>query len=150
MVLLADALLKERLSDSLSYETVRGNLYFLFEAAHGTTMHVTTNMMYFLNHPDNRAHLDTLRLEVSSMSPTYEYFKVKMPYGEACINETLRLAGVVGSVNYHVPKGKTVEIQHKKLKGPLNMFFSHSHWYHDADVYQNPMKFLPERWISGD
>jgi cytochrome P450 len=158
MVIIADALLKDRSADDSAamYEVAKENLYLLLEASHGTTMHITTAMMYFLNHPDNKLSLDTLRTEVASMknddcsAPNHELFKRKMLFGDGCINEAMRLASIAGGVGYHVPKGKTIEIQKKKLDGPLILQFANSHWYEDPEVFSQPEKFMPQRWMSGD
>ncbi len=160
MVIIADALLKDSLTKSQLYNDARENLYLLLEASHGTTMHVTTALMYYLNNSDadkNLSSLQSLRDEVASINRnssneplSSDLFKTRMKFGDACINEAMRLATVVGSVPYHIGKGKSVEIQKKTIKGPVTLLFAHSHWYDDPEVFYNPKTFLPQRWIAGD
>ena len=109
--------------------------------------------MYLLNHPNNSTSLKLLRDEVASMKHqtlNSDLFKSKMKFGDACINEAMRMVTIIGAVPYHVKKGKTVQIKKKELKGPLTLLFAHSHWYDDPNVFDQPKTFMPRRWLAGD
>jgi len=135
----------------LLHGIARQNLYLLLEASHGTTMQVTSAMIYFLNHPDNITNLERLRREVALIDePTYESLKGDMPFAASCINETMRLSPFIGSIMYQIKKGKSIELNGKTVHGPIALNFMHSHWYDDAEVFKFPEKFLPQRWLSGD
>jgi cytochrome P450 len=130
----------------LSYYTARENLYLLLEASHGTTMYITSSLMYFVNRSDNHECLERLRREASILAPTHESLKC-FSFGEACVQETMRLAPIVGSVSYHIPAGKSFQVRGNNLQGPVNLLFTNSHWYSDPDTFQHPDTFTPQRWL---
>ena len=168
LITIADSLIKDSLTGSKNdngdipksklFDVARGNLYLLLEASHATTMQITTAMMYFLNHPDNTDTLKSVRNELSqlksddnpSIVPNYEFFKTKMKFGDACINEALRLAPIVGNVALQTSVNKTIQVNGHTIEGPVNFLFAHSHWYDDAETFPQPERFLPQRWIAGD
>ena len=134
---------------SISYNIARENLYLLLEASHMTTMTVTSSMMYFLNHSKNRKSLDRVRDEVRKLEPTYLSLK-GFSFGGACVEETLRLAPIVGSVSYFVPKGKSFTVRGVVMNGPIVVNFQSSNWYQDEDVFEDANNFKPERWLPGE
>jgi len=154
METIADELIKSQGKNKegfISYEVARNNLFLRLEASQGTTQQVTSNMMYFLNHPDNKQSLDMIRNEVAKIeSPTYEHLKSNMQYGDACIKEALRLATFVGGVSFFIEKGKSFELRKKVIKGPITIMLTNSHWYHDKEAFPQPESYLPERWIVGN
>lgn len=168
MIIIADALIKDSLKDSKNksneipksklFDIARKNLYLLLEASHGTTMHITTAMMYFLNHPDNSDALQSVKNELSqvksdgdqSIIPDYEFFKTKMKYADACINETMRLSPIAGGIALHTPTNNTIQVNEHTIEGPVTFMFYNSHWYDDPETFPQPAKFLLQRWIAGD
>ena len=74
----------------------------------------------------------------------------KLVYIEAVINETSRLAGVAGIGALH----SNWDI-HRQIEGydipPYTAVVYNSHALHrDADYWDNPKEFRPERWLDGD
>ena len=132
-----------------AYDDARENLYLLLEASHGTTQYVTTSLMFFMNHPDNRESLDRIRHEVNLLEPTYQNLK-GFAFGEACIQETMRMAPIIGSITYAIPGGKSFQVRGETLNGPIAVQLNNSNWYLDNDVFESANSFLPERWISGE
>lgn len=112
-------------------------------------MFLTTSMMYLLNRSDNYEALRRVREEASVLEPTYESLK-KFSFGEACVNETMRMAPIIGSVSYFVPEGKAFKIREKDIERPVVLNFNSSNWYKDDDVFENAKTFLPERWLPGE
>ena len=136
-------------NSEMSYLDAQDNLYLLLEASHITTMTVTSSMMFFLNHPDNKESLERARSEVSAIEPTYESLK-GFSFGHACIQEALRLAPIVGTVGYMIPKGKSFKIREETIHGPIVLQFQSSSWYQDEEVFENADSFVPERWLPGE
>ena len=135
--------------NNISYENARGNLYLLLEASHITTMTVTSSMMYFLNHSENKESLDRVRNEVRSLEPSYQSLK-GLTFGAACVDETLRLAPIIGSISYFIPKSKSFKVRGEAIHGPIVVNFQNSNWYQDEDVFEMANNFKPERWLSGE
>ena len=133
--------------DRVSYYTARENLYLLLEASHETTMYITSSLMYLINHPDNYDTLQRVRKEASTLSPTYDGLK-NFTLAEACAQETMRLAPIIGSVPYYISEGKSINFNKKTLAGPATIMFVSSHWYSDPDVFQEADLFIPQRWLA--
>jgi len=129
-----------------AYEDAKGNLYLLLEASHATTMEVTSSMIYFLNCPDNKTALVRAREESSSFEPTYENLK-SFTYGNACIEESMRLSPISGQVGYYIPPGKSFTLKKKTITGPIVVIFDSSNYYEDEEVFDDSTKFKPERWL---
>jgi cytochrome P450 len=151
-----------RVDDTETLDIVQDNLILLLEASHSTTMNVTTSLMYFLNHPDNRDCLERVRSEVQNISteastgnghPSLSDLKDEMPYCDGCIKETQRLCPIIGSVILHLPKGKGKSIELRDgthLSGPLHIINQSSNWYLDPETFPEPDRFMPERWLDDD
>ena len=104
----ADALIREGVDGDPKVigETI-DNLDLLLEASHGTTKDMTTNTLYYLNHPDNADKLRKLREEAKlfvggtggdEAFPTYAQLRGEMPYAEASIKEAVRLGPIISGV----------------------------------------------------
>jgi len=140
---------KKTVGEVVSYEDAKDNLYLLLEASHGTTMYVTTSMMYFLNRSDSQDSLERLRKEVTCLEPTYQSLKT-FSYGNACVQETMRMAPIIGTVPYYIPEGKTFMMKGKSIQGPIVVSLNSSNWYMDDKVFDDASSFQPERWLSGE
>eukprot|EP00980_Cylindrotheca_fusiformis_P025365 scaffold13521_cov155-Cylindrotheca_fusiformis.AAC.1 len=135
----------------VSYDDAVGNLYLLLEASQGTTMQMTTNLMFLLNHPDNVRCRERLVDEVNKLSePTYENLKNHFPYAHGCIQETMRLCPLVGNVPYFIKEGKSFPLREKTVQGPVVVTLNNSHWNRDEDVWPEADTFIPERWLAGN
>lgn len=135
---------------------VKDNLLLLLEASHGTTMNMTTSLMYLLNHSDNHLSLAKLREEAVGSTEKNDYYvtlahiRHEMPFADACINETMRLVPIIGTVALHMPEGNSVTLPStgETLEGPIHLNLASSHWYKDEDLFPLPEQFLPERWME--
>jgi cytochrome P450 len=158
---IAQALVENgKADDSETLGVVQDNLLLLLEASHSTTMNATTSLVYFLNHPDNRDCLERVRSEVQNISaaastgdnhPSLSDLKHEMPYCDGCINETMRLCPIIGSVILHLSKGKGKSIELRdgtQLNGPLHIINQSSNWYLDPEMFPEPDRFVPERWLA--
>jgi cytochrome P450 len=158
---IAQALVESgKADDTETLDVVQDNLILLLQASHSTTMNVTTSLMYFLNHPDNRDCLERVRSEVQKIStaastgndhPSLSDLRHEMPYCDGCINEAQRLCPIVGSVILHLSKGKGKSIELRdgtQLSGPLHIINQPSNWYLDPETFPEPERFVPERWVA--
>jgi cytochrome P450 len=153
---IAQALVENgKADDTETLDVIQDNLMLLLDASHSTTMNVTTSLMYFLNHPDNRDCLERVRSEVQKIStaastgndhPSLSDLKHEMPYCDGCINEAQRLCPMIGSILLHLSKGKSIELREGTLlSGPLHIMNQPSNWYLDTDTFPEPERFVPER-----
>ena len=117
-----------------------------------TTVTVTTSALYYLNHPDNVTKLQKLREEVKAFGdelPTVSNLKNDMPLTDGIINETMRLAPIVGNVFYACKDDITFTFKEQKMQGPITFMLPFAHNYSDPQYFVNPNCFVPERWITG-
>ncbi|KAL6232483.1 hypothetical protein BDW75DRAFT_217766 [Aspergillus navahoensis] len=106
-------------------------------------------LMLLAKHPDKLA---TLHEEIDGIYPdpkeeTTAEKATRMPYLQACIDETMRLYAAMASgspreaptdvtlLGYHIPKGTTV-------------FPTTATLHRDGRIWPQPDAFLPERWLE--
>jgi len=131
-------------------ETAVDNLYLLLEASHSTSIHITTAVIGFLHKPSNVEVLRRVKEEVTGLKKfTYETEREEMPITQGCVMETMRLAPVVASVLYQYPKGIKLQVGRYSLSGPGVVLLDSGSNYMDPNLFPEPEKFLPERWIPG-
>jgi cytochrome P450 len=119
------------LEGDLSYVEARDNLFVLLETSHQTIMHATS-ILYFLNRSDNKEILKRLRDEVTVVEPTYQGLK-NFAFGSACVQETMRLAPIVGGVAYNIEEGKSLKLRGETMHGPMCILFSSFSWYQASE-----------------
>lgn len=128
-------------------EELVGQLTVLFVAGHETTSNALAWTLFLLaQHPAIMADLhDELRGVLAGAAPTLEQCD-RLPLLDRVINESLRLLPPVVYAYrvatepfqlgpYEMPKGATVAISH---------YITH----HLPDIYSQPERFLPDRWLT--
>lgn len=124
-----------------------GQVNFMYAAGHETTSNAMTWTLFLLaQHPDVMADLlDELTGRLHGDAPTVEQMR-DLPLLDRVIKESMRLLAPpvyntrtsVGAFElgpYSLPKGSTVG-------------FSHYITHHMPELYPQPEKFLPDRWLT--
>ena len=159
METIADALIREGMDGDPEVlgETI-DNLDLLLEASHGTTKDMTTNTLYYLNHPDNADKLQRLREEAKAfvvgdtgtadeeVFPTFAQLKNEMPYAEASIKEAMRLAPIISGVTYAVKDDVSFTFKGQLMQGPSSFMLSWGQNFVDPKFFPRPNEYMPERW----
>lgn len=135
----------------LSHQAVEDETYsFAFAGTH-TTSHTMSMGTYFLL--SNPAKLARLREELATVPKNaqglYEYKTVRtLPYLNACIKESLRLSSPVPGIIPRLvpPEGMTWKGHY--LPGRTSVSSSLLSVHMNPDIYPNPTKFIPERWLN--
>mmetsp|Transcript_64656 Transcript_64656/g.185927 ORF Transcript_64656/g.185927 Transcript_64656/m.185927 type:complete len:1248 (-) Transcript_64656:64-3807(-) len=135
----------------LSYENVKEICNEIIFAGTDTTATTTeTVLAHLLNNPDKaealREELDAV-LGDGARLPTAADFS-HLPYLNACIREAMRLTCAV-PFNGHACSEDTEVLGYRIPKGAMcinNIYAVH----YDPEIYPEPDKFLPERWLDKD
>jgi cytochrome P450 len=137
----------------LSDDELIGHAFTLFVAGHETTSNALTWTVFLLNqHPQTMADLlDELDSQLSGNAPTIEQLRsdgTRLPLLEGVIKESLRLlppapigiriaAAPCELGGYALPKG-------------ANIFYSEFITHRLPELYTEPNRFKPERWVTLD
>jgi len=131
----------------LTDNKLTGHATLLFAAAHLTTAHTFSWTLFLLSqHPDVLKKLTAeLAANVATDIPSLEELE-RLPYLDAVIKESMRL---LPASSY----SQRVAVEPTSL-GPVRMnpgtpvIFSQYITHHRSDLYEDPERFLPERWSS--
>ena len=156
-------------TDDETLSAIQDNLLLLLEAAHGTTMYVTTTILYYLFHPDHAAALQRVRSECHDLSkdkttPTVSDLKDGLPFCDAVIQEAQRFCPIVGLIVLYMSEGKVIELPKRhlpankaknkddvwRLEGPLVLNLMSDHWYRDERAFPKANQFCPQRWMPSN
>ncbi|KEY64036.1 Tri4 [Stachybotrys chartarum IBT 7711] len=123
---------------------------FLFAGTETTSRTMAITMYYLLTNPEC---LKKLREELETLPVTEDYKHSlqtleSLPYLSGVVHEGLRLAFGPITRSARVPMNKDLQYQNYNIPAgtPLSMstYFVHT----DAELYPEPEKFKPERWIK--
>lgn len=126
-----------------------------FLAGIDTTSDTLTFAIWALSRPEHKEHQDTLIQEVNSMSenclneegiPTVEAAD-KLPYLDAVLKETLRLYAPLPALE---PRSLPVDCTIDGFLVPAGTIVGMSPYtlHRNPDVFPQPHKFMPERWLG--
>ncbi|KAI8321112.1 putative cytochrome P450 monooxygenase [Martensiomyces pterosporus] len=133
-------------------EITAENVLLLMAGSDTTSLTMTWTMHYLMLYPDvYRRVVD----EVRSAFPhdhliTYAEGRARLPYLEACIYESMRIRGASSLfLPRTVPKGGGTFQGHFIPEG-AQVGVSIAGLNHNTDVWDNPRRFIPERFISDE
>ncbi|KEY67210.1 Sat11 [Stachybotrys chartarum IBT 7711] len=123
---------------------------FLFAGTETTSRTLAVTMFYLLTNPDC---LKKLRAELDTLPSTEDYQHSlstleSLPYLSGVVHEGLRLA--FGPITRSARVPMNVDLQYKEYTIPagtplsMSTYFVHT----DKELYPEPEKFKPERWIQ--
>lgn len=131
----------------LTDDQLTGHATLLFAAAHLTTAHTFSWTLFLLSqHPEVLQKLQAeLSQHVAGDIPTLEELE-RLPYLDSVIKESMR---VLPASSY----SQRIVVEPTSI-GPVRMnpgtpvIFSQYITHHRADLYENPDRFIPERWST--
>jgi cytochrome P450 len=131
----------------LSDEQLIGHTTLLFAAAHLTTAHTFSWILFLLaQHPWVLEKLQAeLAAEVAGEIPQLEELE-RLPYLDAVIRESMRI--LPASSYSQRFTAAPVELGGMQLSQGTVVIFSQYMTHHRADLYERPDEFRPERWQS--
>mmetsp|Transcript_102038 Transcript_102038/g.264251 ORF Transcript_102038/g.264251 Transcript_102038/m.264251 type:complete len:1267 (+) Transcript_102038:55-3855(+) len=135
----------------LSYENIKEICNEIIFAGTDTTATTTeTVLAHLLNNPDKaktlRAELDDVFCSLGRMPSPAEFSKLR--YTNAVIKEAMRMTCAV-PFNSHTCTADTEVLGYRIPKGAMcinNIYAVH----YDPEIYPDPERFLPERWLDKD
>ena len=141
-----DSFLGRRLSEDEAVEEAMGIAF----AGSGTTSTTLLYLLYNLSRPENKKFQIQLREELGAVGEKLNDIK-DLPYLNAVIKETMRLNPTIISTlprTLDVP----ISIEEASIVLPRGTIAGMQNYVHhrDAEVYPNPDKFDPSRWIGID
>ncbi len=140
------ALIRSRDEDggALSDDELLGQVFLLFFAGHDTTRNALAWTLFLLSqHP---AVADALEDELATLggdAPTVELLP-RLPLLDRVVKESLRL---FPSAPFSARRAtRDVELDGHLLPAGSEVVMSYYHTHRDADVFEAPTRFRPERW----
>ena len=130
---------------SMTDDQLTGHATLLFAAAHLTTAHTFSWTLFLLaQHPDVLARLThELQTHVAGDVPTLDELE-QLKYLDAVIRESMRILPA-SSYSQRVTAGAT-SLGPLQLNPGTPVIFSQFITHHRADLYEQPDRFIPERW----
>lgn len=144
--------IRDEAGEVLPRDTIVDELQLLLFAGHDTTVTATANAIYHLAlHPEAAARARAEQDDLASASPTGRFTLDQirsMTYLEAVITESMRVIPPIGGSfrvmledaefgGFRIPKGWRIAI------GPRSVHF-------DPELYPEPERFDPQRWLAGE
>ncbi len=131
----------------MTEEELIGQINFLFEASYETSSNSLTWTLFLLSqHPKIMSDLfDELNQVLNGNPPTVEQLN-QLPLLERVIKESMRLLAPP-AYSYRVTSG-AVRLGPYQLQPGTTVAFSHYITHHMPELFQNPNRFMPERWLS--
>ena len=131
----------------LTDDQLTGHATLLFAAAHLTTAHTFSWTLFLLSqHPEVLQKLQTeLTQHVAGDTPTLEELE-RLPYLDSVIRESMRVLPA-SSYSQRIAVEPT-SIGPVRLNPGTPVIFSQYITHHRADLYENPDRFIPERWAT--
>lgn len=130
---------------SMTDDQLTGHATLLFAAAHLTTAHTFSWTLFLLaQHPEVLARLThELQTHVAGDVPTLDELE-QLKYLDAVIRESMRILPA-SSYSQRVTAGAT-SLGPLQLNPGTPVIFSQFITHHRADLYEQPDRFIPERW----
>lgn len=122
-----------------------------------TTSDTLMFLIWALSRPQNRKYQDTLAREARSIpdtdlnaagNPTVEAAD-RLPYLDAVIKETLRIYAPLPASEPRSPPKDVVIDGYRIPAGTICSLAPYS-LHRNADIFPDPLKWDPERWLTGD
>lgn len=130
---------------SMSDENIRDELITILLAGHETTATALAWALYELG--KNPAVLARLRQELDALGPDPEPNLIaRQPYLSAVCNETLRLHTLLAEIARVA--AEPMELLDMKIARGAALTISVMAIHHDAEIYPEPDRFLPERFLD--
>jgi cytochrome P450 len=144
LALLIDA--RDEDGSILTDDDLLGHLSTLFTAGHETTASALTWTLFLLSQHPQVMHdlMDEMDSKLNGSAPTIEQMYSELPVLDGVVNESLRMfppgmwiyrtsAAPSRLGSYNLPKG-------------THVIFSPAATHYRADIYEEPHRFMPERW----
>ncbi len=131
----------------LTDDKLTGHATLLFAAAHLTTAHTFSWTLFLLSqHPDVLQKLrDELDAHVSSDVPTFEELE-RLLYLDSVIRESMRVMPASSYSQRIAVQPTSLGSIHLNAWTPV--IFSQFITHHRADLFEDPDRFIPERWAT--
>jgi cytochrome P450 len=148
LALLLDA--RDEQGDILSEDDLHGHLSTLFTAGHETTASSLTWTLFLLSqHPQVMQDLmDEMDSKLKGAAPTVEQMYSELPVLDGVVNESLRMFPP-GMWIYRTSSAPCQLGPYSLPKG-THVIFSPAATHYRPDIYEDPHKFMPERWRTID
>jgi cytochrome P450 len=146
--LLIDA--RDEDGSTLTDDDLLGHLSTLFTAGHETTASSLTWTLFLLSQHPRVMHdlMDEMDSKLKGRAPTIEQMYSELPVLDGVVNESLRMFPP-GMWIYRRSAGPFQLGPHKLPKG-THVIFSPAATHYRTDIYEEPHRFMPERWSKID
>lgn len=140
---------RDESGDSLTEDELIGHINILLTAGHETTANALSWTVFLLaQHPQVMQQLyDELQTVCGGNPPTVEHIG-RLQVLDRVIKESMRLLPPV-TMGTRVTAMETV-IDDYQLPVGTEVVFSHYHTHHDPLIYDQPRRFMPDRWLTID
>lgn len=142
--LLIDAMDED--GSALTDDDLLGHLSTLFTAGHETTASALTWTLILLSQHPHVMHdlMDEMDNKLNGAAPTMEQIYSELPVLDGVVNESLRMFPP-GMWIYRKTSGPC-RIGPYTLPGDTHVAFSPAATHYRADIFEDPHRFMPERW----
>lgn len=140
---------RDESGDTLTEDELIGHINILLTAGHETTANALSWTVFLLSqHPQvMRQVYDELYEVCHGNPPTLEQLG-HLHFLDRVIKESMRLLPPV-TIGSRVTAVETT-IDDYELPAGTEVVFSHYHTHHDPLIYDQPCKFIPDRWLTID
>ncbi|GBC06781.1 hypothetical protein RclHR1_07040004 [Rhizophagus clarus] len=142
-------LITQNIDDDPSPDEIKQNIREMFSAGTGTTTTTLCSIVYLLaKHPEHEERMVKEILSVIGNDDRITSSDLpKLPFTEAVINESMRLYPVVPITYRYSPDQDTKIGDYHFNKGTI-FAINLSHIHRNAEYFENPDQFIPERFLG--
>ncbi len=140
---------RDTFGDALTEDELIGHINILLTAGHETTANALSWTVFLLSqHPQvMRQVYDELNFVCQGNPPTVEQIG-HLQVLDRVIKESMRVLPPV-TIGSRVTVAKTT-VDNYELPVGTEVVFSHYHTHHDPLIFEQPARFMPDRWLTID
>lgn len=139
--------------NNLELGEIDAEINIMLNAGSTTTAIAVANVMYhLLKHPEILARLREeidRALDPEEIVAPYDSVK-NLPYLRACLDESLRIVSPTTQNLGRVTPPEGMQILDEFVPGGVSVSMSALVVHNDENVYPEPQKYIPERWLGED
>lgn len=138
-------------ANNLEWGEIDAEVNIMLNAGSTTTAIALANVMYhLLKHPKILAKLREeidRALDTDDVIASYDAVK-NLPYLRACLDESLRIVSPTTQNLGRVTPPEGMQVLHDFVPGGVSVSMSALVVHHNADIFPEPEKYVPERWLG--